>query len=156
MKILAYLIAGLLFNAVSGWAKPGSDDIGHLTLDHGIRIDYEVAPYANEAKGHKGGPIGPIFGTDSIIPHTVLKKLTVIQGAKRTPLDVSFMYDPWFERLDKSRFKVRVYHGGGLVLTGLFSDAAGSYVAEWLVVDGIGVRTLLSNESSVVRNKLLH
>lgn len=156
MKILAYLTAGLLFNSASAWAKPGGNEVGHLILDHGIHIDYEVAPYANEANGRKGGPIGPIFGTDSIIPHTVLKKLTVKQGAKRTSLDVSFMYDPWFERLDKSRFKVRVYDGGSLVLTGLFSDAAGSYVAEWLIVDAIGVRTLLSNESSVVREKLLH
>jgi hypothetical protein len=155
MKMLGYLAAGLLACPVWTRATPDSVDVGHLSLSHGIRLEYEAASYPNDAKRHENGPIGPVFGIDGGSPHTVLKRLTVEQGEKKTSLDVSYMYDPWFERLQKSRFKVRIREDGGIVLTGIFSDAAGSYVAEWLIVDGVSVRTLLSNEPSVIRSKLL-
>ena len=33
---------------------------------------------------------------------------------------------------------------------GLFSDAAGSFVAEWLIVDGLAIRTVLTSNNDVV------
>ena len=81
--------------------------------------------------------------------------LTLIQGKRRIPLDISSMYDPSFGQIERRQFRVQQVNARRLILTGTFSDGAGSYVAEWLVVDGASVRTLLSNDPSTVRDKLL-
>ncbi len=156
MKRLAHLTAGLVLFAGYLWAESAHDEVGRIDLGQGVQVEYEMTPIGDKANVHKDERIGPVFGTDGGTPHTKLKKLTLLQGNEKTSLEVSCMYDPWFEQVDRSRFKVVVRNRRRVVLTGVFSDAAGSYVAEWLIVDGLGVRTLLSNDPSVVRQKLLH
>jgi len=155
MKMLAQLTAGYLLFVGCACAESAHDQVGRLDLGQGIQIEYEIIPLGNKAGPQKNERAGPIFGTDGGAPHTKLKKLILRQGNKKTSLEISCMYDPWFERVDQSRFRVVVQNRRSLTLTGVFSDAAGSYVAEWLIVDGLGVRTLLSNEPSVVREKLV-
>src|SRR6266516_3147947 len=138
MKRLAHLTAGLLLSAGYMSAELAADEVGRVDLGQGVQIEYEITPIGDKAKAHKDERIGPVFGTDGGTPHTKLKKLTLLQGNEKTPLDVSCMYDPWFEQVDPSRFKVVVRNRRSVVLTGVFSDAAGSYVAEWLIVDGLG------------------
>ena len=64
------------------------------------------------------------------------------------------MYDAWGGRALEAN-GVR-YFGGSCVdelncdLRGLFSDAAGAYVAEWQIVGGVVERTVLSDSSDVV------
>jgi hypothetical protein len=65
------------------------------------------------------------------------------------------MYDAWGARPLEHPGAVR-YFGGKCIdsancqFRGLFSDAAGSFVAEWRVVNGISVRTVLTSSDDVV------
>jgi len=155
MKLFSRIIVPLLlFAGLVTAESPGAQN-GRLDLGNGLAIEYKVIPYDTKEYRDKHGRIGPIFGTDGGVPHTKLAKLTLVEGKRKTPLEASCMYDPWIEQIDVHQFRVRLTAPRRRILTGNFSDAAATYVAEWLIVDGIGVRTLLSNEPSVVREKLL-
>lgn len=157
MKLMVLCIgAGLMFACGQAQAEQPEAKNGRLDLGSGTAIEYRIASYDKRVYQAKKGHIGPVFGPDGGAPQTKLERLTLLKGNRRTPLEVSCMYDPWFEQVDLNRFRVRMISSTSLLLTGIFSDAAGSYVAEWLIVGGIGVRTLLSNEPSVVRDKLPH
>jgi len=155
MKALSRITVALLLLGGVAKAEPDKAQSGRLDLGNGLAIEYKIVPYNAKAYLEKKGRIGPIFGTDGDVPHTKLEKLILLEGTRKAPLEVSFMYDPWFEQIDVNRFRIRSIGPRSRILTGSFSDAAGSYAAEWLIVDSIGVRTLLSNEPSVVREKLL-
>ena len=150
MRPLPRLLTSLLL--LGGWAAAQSpkSESGRLELGNGVVVEYKTSAYSPKTEGH----LGPLFGTDGDIPHTTLKELTLVQGKIKVPLDVSGMYDPWFEKPNPSRFRFRAFDSRNAIITGIFSDAAGSYVAEWLIVDHIGVRILLSKDPLVVREKL--
>lgn len=65
------------------------------------------------------------------------------------------MYNAWGNRPVEYPGVVR-YFGGkcfdkkNCQFRGLFSDAAGTFVAEWLIVDGHSTRTVLTSSSDVV------
>ena len=84
----------------------------------------------------------PIFGTDWDLPTEVLKSATLIVGELRTSLDVSSMFNPKLAIRKAADFKVRTVEGG-LTVSGRFADGAGTYEAEWLVIDGRSIRTAL-------------
>jgi len=85
----------------------------------------------------------PIFGTDGETPESQLVEATVvIDGRTTVKLDVSNMFNPWTGEPRKKDFKVTEVEGGFLI-HGEFSDGAGSYEAEWLIVSGSSVRTKL-------------
>jgi hypothetical protein len=88
----------------------------------------------------------PLFGTDWETPRSQLVEATVeLDGLTKVKLDVSNMFDPWTGEPKKKDFKVTEVEGGFLI-HGEFSDGAGSYIAEWLVVDGSSVRTKLKRD----------
>lgn len=95
------------------------------------------------------------YGVDIDFPKTYMKSITVsFQGASYA-LEVADMYNAWGNRPLVYPGAVR-YFGGrcfdkrNCQFRGLFSDAAGSYVAEWLVVDAVAIRTVLTSSSDVV------
>jgi hypothetical protein len=65
------------------------------------------------------------------------------------------MYNAWGSRPLEFIGSVR-YFGGKCVdakncsFRGLFSDAGGSFVAEWRVINGVSTRTVLTDSSDVV------
>ena len=59
-------------------------------------------------------------------------------------LDVSCMFNPWIDKPDAQDFTAESVYGG-LLVRGNFSDAAGRYTAEWLVVQNSSVRTRLEH-----------
>ncbi len=87
----------------------------------------------------------PYFGTDWETPLTVLDKAFVVVGGDTVNLDVSCMFDPWFDSVDSKFFSLEQVEGG-FVVTGHFSDGAGSYEAKWLVSQGASVRMELKKE----------
>ena len=155
MRLFSQILVLLLLFAGVLRAEPPDAQKGRLDLGNGFAIDYVVIPYDIKEYRDKKGSIGPIFGTDGGVPHTKLAKLTLVEGNKKTPLETSCMYDPWIEQIDVHQFRVRSVSPRRRILTGNFADAAATYVARWLIVDGIGVRTLLSSEPSIVRENLL-
>lgn len=95
------------------------------------------------------------FGVAFSLPKTYVKSITVsFQGASYG-LEATDMYNAWGNRPVEYPGVVR-YFGGkcfdkkNCQFRGLFSDAAGTFVAEWLIVDGHSTRTVLTSSSDVV------
>ena len=97
-----------------------------LEFGNGFALEYKVVPYDAQRYMKTNGRIGPVFGTDGDVPHTRLDKLTFFEGKVKTSLEVSFMYDPWVERVDVNRFRIRSAGARRRILTGSFSDASGT------------------------------
>ena len=154
-KFLCALAGSMSLICIQAGVQESRPQIGRLDLDKNLAIEYRVIPFDKKVYKASEGRIGPVFGTDGGVPITKFEGLTLIQGKRRIPLDISSMYDPSFGQIERRQFRVQHVNARRLILTGTFSDAAGSYVAEWLVVDGASVRTLLSNDPSTVRDKLL-
>lgn len=91
----------------------------------------------------------PIIGTDWDMPKFALESFELEVNGTRVALDVSSLYNPWFGAPAKEHFSVSPVEGGWVV-HGCFSDGAGTYIAEWLVVGGGSLRTLISGDESVI------
>lgn len=87
----------------------------------------------------------PVFGTDWELPKSILLEAKTVVNGKTITLDVSCMYNPWMGKPDKKDFSVNKTEGGFLI-TGKFSDGAGRYKAQWLIVEDVSVRTMLVKE----------
>jgi hypothetical protein len=150
LSLTAILLAGIvsLLAGTEPWEKTHT---GRFAFEQGIVLEYEVVPFDKGAFRRNDGRIGPVYGVDGGgAPLTKLKKLVLIRQDSRTPLEVSCMYEPALGGMEKRQFSLRVISPRSVMLSGVFSDAAGSYAAQWLVVDGIGVRTLLSDDPDTV------
>jgi hypothetical protein len=90
----------------------------------------------------------PVFGADMGMPKTMLNKAIVQVGAKVIPLDVTCMFNPWFKKPSKGQFEINMIEGG-FAVRGFFSDGAGSYVAEWEIISGVSVRTILTSDETI-------
>lgn len=96
-------------------------------------------------------PFGIAYG----LPKTYVKSITVSFQGRVYSLDVSDMYNAWGSRPLAYQSKIR-YFGGkcsdvkNCQIRGIFSDAAGTFVAEWRVVNELPVRTVLTDSSDVV------
>jgi hypothetical protein len=65
------------------------------------------------------------------------------------------MYDAWGSRPLEIKGVIRYFGGNcrdekNCQFRGLFSDAAGSFVAEWFIVDGRPMRTVLTDTNDIV------
>jgi hypothetical protein len=148
--ILWSLVAlGLLSPALQ--AEPSGVQEGRFVFQNGIVLEYKIVPFDKAAFKKNEGGIGPVFGVDGGgIPAAKLQRLSLRRDKTVTSLEASCMYDPGLGGMHKKRFNVRILNPRSLLLTGIFSDAAATYVAEWLIVDGIGVRTLLTDDPDAV------
>jgi hypothetical protein len=89
----------------------------------------------------------PVFGTDWEMPKYILLEAQAKVNGEIIPLDVSCMYDPWFNQPDEKDFSV-IQVEGGFLISGIFSDGAGRYKAQWLIIDNASVRTMLVKEDN--------
>ena len=106
------------------------------------------------------GSIGRIngrvpYGIDINVPETYVKSITISYQGAAYELDVTDMYNAWGDRPLQYPGGVR-YFGGKCFdkkhyqFRGLFSDAAGAFVAEWRIVDAVAIRTVLTFSDDVV------
>lgn len=127
-----------------------------VPLGDGVSLQLTVAPF--EARKHKITKCQildwsgvclidgkPVFGTDWELPKNQLVKATVKIGANTVNLDVSCMYNTWFSKPYPQAFTLEKVEGGYLI-RGNFSDGAGSYEAEWFIIQNSSVRTRLVNK----------
>ncbi len=92
----------------------------------------------------------PIFGNDGHLPRFELINAQLQFDGKSVKLDTDSMFEPWFEKnIKKESFKIK-YDEAGLKLSGLFSDGAGLYGAEWLIVDTVSIRTIITKDEEVL------
>ena len=91
-----------------------------------------------------------IFGTDGEIPTSRLIKATLKIGKKVHQLQIDDdMYNPWFLGINEQFFKIKKV-GNQFRLTGIFSDGAGTYAAEWLIIENSNIRTLFTADEEKV------
>lgn len=92
----------------------------------------------------------PVFGTDGEMPRTYLKKATVTISEKNYDLQVDGMYNPWHEDYFNGQgFKLKT-GGAEYKITGFFSDGAGYYGVEWVVLGQGCIRTILTNDEKIL------
>jgi len=63
------------------------------------------------------------------------------------------MYNAWGTRRQplKDYLRASCDSSNSCIVRGLFSDAGGSFVAEWQVIHGVPMRTILSDSGDVMR-----
>ena len=119
-------------------------------------FDVEMCPLSGWASGficriNGRVPYGMAFG----FPETYVKSITISYQGTSYALDVTDMYNAWGDRPLQYPGGIR-YFGGkcfdkkNCQLRGLFSDAAGAFVAEWWIVDAVSIRTVLTGSRDVV------
>jgi len=141
-----------------------ADTTAKLELPSGVEVRIVEAPF--QAKNFKVQGCGEKatgcringripFGTAFGMPTTYVRRITASFKGRTHLLDSSQMYNAWGGRPLEVKGVIR-YFGGkcddekNCRFRGLFSDAGGSFVAEWLVVDGMATRTVLTDSNDVV------
>ena len=135
----------------------GQTDKALIQLNDSITLSLEREPFELNNKTinfQNNIPIGIdkklLLGTDGRIPEYKLTKAILNINNSRINLQIDDMYNPWFEEKfnrelvklhnEKNRLKLKV----------IFSDGAGTYLAEWLIIDNISIRTILSPDENVL------
>ena len=158
------LLSAAAFLLGSGDAL-AADAIVEFVLPSKVQVRIVEAPFETSAQTYD--PSKPClvdgripFGVDCTKPNSYVKSISVQVAGRRVELEAGSMYNAWEGRPlspkplpgRKSNFR---YFGGGCatedycVFRGLFSDAAGTFVAEWVVMNGVSARTILSNSSDI-------
>jgi len=95
------------------------------------------------------------YGFESAKPkHYMHSLIATVEGVKFT-LDSSNMFNAWGDRPHEYPGTVKYFDGvcqtkNWCTFRGLFSDGAGSFVAEWQIRQGIPERTIITTSSDVV------
>lgn len=93
----------------------------------------------------------PFYGSDGAMPEHVVSHLVFEKKGKQIVLDVSSMYDPIINNENmKMSLSVQPYWGDAYKVTGYFSDGAGAYVCQWLVMSDGAIRTHISNFEELI------
>jgi hypothetical protein len=158
-KIITALVIVLLMVAVPAFAdnsKSIKSDSYTIPLKDGISLQMTVASF--DAKKHKIKKCQildwsgvcliddkPVFGADWEIPINQLIKATVKIGANTIALDISCMFNPFMGKPERQNFTMEQVEGGYLI-HGSFSDGAGSYEAEWFIIQNRSIRTKLQKK----------
>jgi hypothetical protein len=138
------------------------DTVASFRLASGHKVSIVEAPFADsKLKYSESAPClvdGHIpFGTDCSVPTTYVKSISVEVRRKALKLDASHMFNAWGTRhLTTYEGKPVTYFVGSCpskdlcYFRGIFSDGAGTFVAEWKVFQGVTVRTVISSEEEFI------
>jgi hypothetical protein len=142
---------GLLFAGVAL-----AETTAAFTLPSGVTVRIVEAPFKPSQAAERciGGRRVP-FDSTTPLPKTYVKSITVSFKGRSYALDSSCMYDAWRGRPLEVPGVIRYFGGkcfdvGHCQFRGVFSDGADSFVAEWRVVHGVAVRTVLTGSDDVV------
>jgi hypothetical protein len=149
---VTFVLSVLLLAAPGETPSSGADTV-LVELAGGAQLELRTRPFVeSEHQVERCEILGwtavclidgrPVFGTDWELPHTVVESARVILGGRAVELDVSSMFDPMITSRKKELFRLTEVEGG-YSLWGLFSDGAGAYEAEWLIIRDSSVRTAL-------------
>jgi hypothetical protein len=141
------------FPAIASGQK-SNPNVYTISLEEGMSLRMTVVPF--EPKKHKITKCQildwsgiclidgkPVFGADWGLPRNQAVQAELRIGLKTINLDVSCMYNVYPTPQDFTLEKVE----GGYLIKGHFSDGAGSYEAEWFVIENTSVRTRLANRA---------
>ena len=152
ITILLIVLTISALSAIAGDQKSISNSYT-ISLGEGMSLRITVVPFKPE--NHKITECqiidwsgiclidgNPVFGTDWELPRNQLIQAELRIGPKTINLDVSCMYNVAPAPQDFTLEKVE----GGYLIRGHFSSGAGSYEAEWFVIENSSVRTRLVKE----------
>jgi hypothetical protein len=159
----------LLSGALAATISPGAalaDSTATFTLPSGVIVRIVEAPFTasrfkvrrcadqdQDATCRING--GVPFGAAGGLPKTYVRSITIMWMGQSYRLNVSDMYDAWGSRPLEVKGVIR-YFGGqcfdsqNCQFRGIFSDAAGAFVAEWVIRGGLVLRTILSGSVDVI------
>ena len=137
-------------SGVPAASAPG-EELREIALGPDTRILLRTRPFdgkRHQVRRCKGVPClvdeKPVYGAYGDLPDIEIVSLVLRTGSRDIPLDTSAMYNPWSPREDRD---VHIWLsrelGERLLIRGEFSDGAGAYFAEWEVVEGSAIRTVL-------------
>ena len=90
------------------------------------------------------------YGTDGGLPKDVLSKATLHLNGYLYQLKVSGMYNPWIGDNFNKEFIRLIKDNSNYKIQALFSDGAGSYLAEWTIVGNAATRTVLTADEDEI------
>jgi hypothetical protein len=141
-----------------------ADSVASFTLPSGVSVRITEAPFVARRFKIKGCTQGSSqcliggrlpYGVTGHLPKTYVKEIQVTVGETTHVLDSSSMFDAWGARPLEHPGSIR-YFGGSCVnqqhcqFRGIFSDGAGTFVAEWVVFSGLVSRTVLTGNGDIV------
>lgn len=152
MKKQAIVISSLLLSALPACAA--QVERHQLNLADGVAITIEETHADADVPPGSSANGGLKFGATRV-PDTFVSNLSLSVGGQKYELDASNMYNAWGKRAiespDGTRFlAAHCYNDRNCTLRGLFSDAGGAFVAEWQIVDGKAMRTVITDSSDIV------
>lgn len=160
---MSRIVFGLLL-ALPALGSQAQTQRTSIAIDKKDRLTFERAPFSktgktfrylarkqpNEPKTLVAINGKPVFGTDGEMPKYTLTKASVLFKGRSYQLPVSDMYNPWFgQKMDKEFVHLKVV-SYTLAIQAVFSDGAGSYLAEWKIEGDSAKRTLLTADDALV------
>lgn len=92
----------------------------------------------------------PFFGTDGKLPSQQLDKITLSINGQSVVLNTKGMFNPTLTPSTiTNRIQVTHFWGNVYKVKGEFSDGAGAYLAEWLIVKNQALRTAIGNKEGL-------
>lgn len=160
MKIFGYAILAMI---VTGCATPGPALLeSTISLDHSSELQFREYEYTDaERKSCQADRKTcylngfPALGATDTLPESYLAGLTLKVADEQYDLETSHMYNPMLDKRstgedDIQYFSVICLNAINCTIRGIFAEAGDFYVAEWVIVEGKPLRTVLSPSSDVV------
>ncbi len=141
-----------LFFSLSTYAD--SEKIYKLNISKSIKINiYEKNIQAGVNKDNL--PNGDIVFGATRKPKTYISKILFTVNNISYTLENKYMYNSWGNRPLKitnviKYFDAHCYDNKNCTIRGIFSDAAGSFVAEWKIINGKPTRTIITDSSDIL------
>ncbi|MBV9301223.1 MAG: hypothetical protein JOY62_08160 [Acidobacteriaceae bacterium] len=142
--------------------RGAKEQIVNLTLPSGIHVSIAEAPFRGSGISVQGCDKSPTvcriagkpYGLATGLPRTYVRSIIVRYGASTFSLDSSGIYDA--EVSQHASHPQNRFFGGSCqdakncVLRAVFGDAANAVAAEWVVMEGVAHRTVLTGDSDLV------
>jgi len=149
IKIAAFIIIPLA-------ACADTADIHKLNIGNKINVQLHEVTISGDTESSNLPNGNIVFGSVSS-PKTYLSKIIFSVKNKEYKLESKYMYNAWGRRPLEiagviKYFDAHCYNSENCTIRGIFSDAAGSFVAEWKVINGKAIRTVITNSGDIVNN----
>lgn len=154
----------LLLFALLAVSRPSpKEQTVDLALPSGVRISIIEAPFKGSGISVQGCTKsasvcligGKPYGLATGLPRTYIRKIVASYGASKFILDSSGIYDAK-EIEHASHSDVRFFGGScqdakTCAFRAVLGDAASATAAEWVVIDGVVQRTVLSGDADIIQ-----
>ncbi len=129
----------------------------NFILPSGVEVRITEVPYkkSKDSECKMNGRL-VLFPSGAPLPKTYVKSIKINFKGRWYALDGSCMYDAWGGRPLEVPGFIR-YFGGkcfdvmNCQFRGVFSDGVGTFAAEWRVVNGIPIRTVITASNDVIQ-----